>query len=90
MKRNIFLTAAALTLAGPAFAASQLETLLGVSPGIHTPAELAELHFARDGGDTPPVRFPTKGVIVFSTHGPDATSTRPIPAMTNVPVRPLD
>jgi hypothetical protein len=87
MTSNIFLTAAALTLAGPAFAASQLETLLGVSPGIHSPAQLAELHFASAGGDTPPVRFSMPGVIVFSTHGPDATNPRPVPAATHVPAR---
>jgi len=90
MKRAIFLTAAALTLAGPALAASQLETLLGVSPGTHTPAELAQLHFARDGGDTPPVRFSTEGVLVISTHGPDATSTAPVPASMDAPARSLD
>jgi hypothetical protein len=89
MIRAIFLTAAALTLAGPAPAASQLETLLGVSPGVHTPAELAELHFAGDGGDTPPVRFSTMGSIVISTHGPDATSADPVPAAMRLPARPL-
>ena len=83
----LFLTAAALTLPGPAFAASQLETLLGVSPGTHSPAELAELHLA-SGGDSPPVRFSMPGVIVFSTHGPDATSPRPVPAATHVPAEP--
>ena len=68
--RRMILTATTLILVGSAAAASQLETLLGVTPGTHTPSELAQLHFAAGDNDTPPVFFRTRGALVVSTHGP--------------------
>lgn len=69
MKR-IILTAAALTLAGPALAASQLEMTHDVKAGVYTTAQLAEMHLASDT-NAGEIRFhQTKGVLVFSTTGP--------------------
>lgn len=79
MKR-IILTAAALTLAGPALAASQLEKALGVSPDVYTPAQLAELHFTRSDHGGVPKRYHTEGALVISTTGPAPKSATPVPS----------
>lgn len=81
---RIILTAAALTLAGPALAASQLEALLGVSPSVYSPAQLARLHFAHGDDDATRPFFDTTGAFVFSSHGQKSefpTSAR-TPSMT--------
>lgn len=66
--RRIILTAAALALTGPALAASQLESNLGVSPDFFTTAELARLHLLQDGDDSRRIFFETEGNLVISTH----------------------
>lgn len=83
---RIILTTAALAFSGPALAASQLETALGVTPDAYSAAQLAELQLL--GEDSPRVHFKTKGNLVISTHdfagdralslGADAPKARPV------------
>lgn len=76
MKR-IILTAAALTLAGPALAASQLEMLHGVSPNVYTTAQLAEIHLSADNQTGVKKHYETKGVLVLSTTGSQTAGVTP-------------
>lgn len=69
MKR-IVLTAAALALAGPALAASQLEMLHNVSPNAYTPAQLAEMHLLAGKQGGVKRYYDTQGALVISTTGP--------------------
>ncbi len=59
MKRIILASAAALFVAGPVFASSQLEAKLGVEPGVYTTAELASLALGQnhETGDGPRARI---------------------------------
>ena len=88
MQRLLALTAAILTLSGPALARSQLERLLGVTPEIYSPSELAQLHFASADDDNPPIRFETKGTLILSTHGHREHSVAP--GFTSRPGAPLN
>lgn len=65
---RLILTAAALAVAGPALAGSQLESLLDVTPGAHSRAQLAKLHLARADDEHPRVYFETPGALVISGH----------------------
>jgi hypothetical protein len=86
MKRFI-LTAAALALSGPAFAASQLESALGVQPGVYSTQELVRLHLTRGDNDTPRIYFEIEGNLVLSTHSFVATGDTVPPASQLQPVR---
>lgn len=78
MTRTLLTAAAALMIAAPALAASQLETKLGVAPGTYTTAELVALQFGQDHdtGDGARVSIDVRepGMIV-STSNRTAGST---------------
>lgn len=76
--KPLLITAAALAFAAPAFAQSQLETKLGVAPGVFGTAKLAALHFAQSNDDTyAPPTAPAAGtgsVVVATANAASDTA----------------
>ena len=77
---RIVVFTAALVLGPQAIAANQLEMTLGVTPGVYSQTELAELFFADGDETTPRVHFGSPGTVVFSTQEHDDPQAHPRPS----------